>query len=378
MSLSEQSEDSTSRKEPIPMPKNFNRRHFLQGTLAAVGAAAASGVALPQAVQARSTDRELCTMIDLSKCQGCEACVEACWDANEKYKPVDVKKPFPKMFPAKVPVEDWSEQQNVSDRLTPYNWLYIQRAYVEKNGETLEVNMPRRCMHCVNPPCVNLCPFGAASKSDNGIVNFDPDLCFGGAKCRSVCPWNIPQRQTGVGLYLDVAPMFAGNGVMYKCNRCYERLAEGDQPACMEACEYGVQIIGPRDEILIKAHIRAKEIGGYIYGEHENGGTNTIYVSPVPFEELNRQIDQETRDIIADNVKNAMRKNQDANDAGELKMRIARKVRMGRPHFSPVENTMASSENLTKAVLLAPVAGLALAVGKMRKIFKDRNGDNQQ
>jgi len=73
---------------------------------------------------------------------------------------------------------------------------------------------------------------------------------------------------------------------MYKCDRCYARVADGELPACIEACPEDVQTIGPRDEILRKAHALAREINGYIYGEKENGGTNTIYVSPVPFEEL--------------------------------------------------------------------------------------------
>ena len=29
----------------------------------------------------------------------------------------------------------------------------------------------------------------------------------------------------------------------------------------------------------------AEEMNGYMYGETENGGTHTIYVSPVPFDE---------------------------------------------------------------------------------------------
>ena len=93
-----------------------------------------------------------------------------------------------------------------------------------------------------------------------------------------------PQRQTGVGLYLDLLPSLAGNGVMYKCDRCYDRIAQGGLPACIEACPEEVQTIGPRPDIIAKAHAIAQEIGGHVYGASENGGTNTIYVSPVPFE----------------------------------------------------------------------------------------------
>jgi ferredoxin len=174
----------------------------------------------------------------------------------------------------------------------------------------------------------------------NGISRIDADICLGGSKCKDVCPWEIPQRQTGVGLYLDLLPSLAGNGVMFKCDRCYDRLARGEEPACIEACPEGVQTIGSRDEIIARARAIAQEIGGFIYGERENGGTNTIYVSPVPFEELNRAIER-----------------------GE-----------GRPHFAPVADAMAEADNLAAAMVIAPIAGIAAAVGR----FVAKTRSNQQ
>jgi Fe-S-cluster-containing dehydrogenase component len=262
--------------------------------------------------------------------------VDACSEANFEKFP-EVKKPFPKMYPNRVPVEDWSDKQDVTDRLTPYNWLIIQHAEVEIDGEETELTIPRRCMHCINPPCVKLCPWGAAQQLDNGISRIDSDICLGGSKCRKVCPWDIPQRQTGTGLYLDILPSMAGNGVMYKCDRCYQKVAQGELPACIETCPEDVQTIGPREEILKKAHALAEEMNGYIYGEKENGGTNTIYISPVPFEELNKTIEK-----------------------GK-----------GKPHLKPVEDTMARANNLAAAIFVAPLAGIAAAVGKYYKLTKN-------
>ena len=198
---------------------------------------------------------------------------------------------------------------------------------MEHNGEEYELTLPRRCMHCVNPPCVKLCPWGSAKQLENGISRIDPDICLGGSKCKDVCPWDIPQRQTGVGLYLKLLPELAGNGVMYKCDRCYDRIAAGELPACIDACPEEVQTIGPRHEMIAKAHAIAEEIGGYVYGESENGGTNTIYVSPVPFEKLNRAV-----------------------TAGD-----------GAPHLGPVADAMADANHLAAAMVVAPVAGIAAA-----------------
>lgn len=310
------------------MKSTLTRRSFLKGGVAAACTLAAAGA--PSAAAVTSPGGEhLATLIDISKCVGCEGCVDACAEANSSKFPTP-KKPFPKMVPARVPVEDWSDQQDTTDRLTPYNWLFIQHATVTLNGEETDISIPRRCMHCVNPPCVKLCPWGAARQLDNGLSVINADTCLGGSKCKNVCPWDIPQRQTGVGLYLDLMPAFAGNGVMYKCDRCYNRLAAGETPACIDACPEEVQTIGPRQEIIARAHELARKTNGYIYGETENGGTNTIYVSPAPFEDLNT-----------------------AMGAGP-----------GNPHLKPVKNTMAAGNNLLKAMAIAPLAGLAAAATK--------------
>ena len=317
------------------MGQQISRRLFLKGGLATAAGLAASSIPGTAAAAEPEDGKQLATLLDIRKCIGCEACVEACSEVNFNKYP-DPQKPFPKMYPNRVPVEDWSEKKDVNDRLTPYNWLFIQHAEVEIDGRETELTIPRRCMHCVNPPCVKLCPWGAAKQLENGISRIDADICLGGSKCRKVCPWHIPQRQTGTGLYLDLIPSMAGNGVMYKCDRCYNRIADGESPACIEACPEDVQTIGPRDEIVKRAHALADEINGYIYGENENGGTNTIYVSPVPFEELNKAIEK-----------------------GK-----------GKPHLKSVEDTMAQANNLAAAMFVAPIAGIAAAVGKFYKRTK--------
>lgn len=319
------------------MGSQLSRRSFLKGTVAAACTAAAAAPAV-KAAESFTASEPLATLLDISRCIGCEECVYACQEANQDKYP-EPEKPFPRMFPDRVKVEDWSDKRDVIDRLTPYNWLFIQRAIVKVDGRQQEITIPRRCMHCLNPPCVKLCPWGSAKQLDNGISRIDSDLCLGGSKCKQVCPWLIPERQTGVGLYLDLLPAMAGNGVMYKCDRCYSRIEQGELPACIEACPENVQTIGPRSVILEKAHALAKETNGYIYGEQENGGTTTIYVSPVPFEKLNAAI--ETGD--------------------------------GRPHLSPVKNMMASGTNWTRAMILAPIAGAAAA---MLRFYTSSKGDD--
>ena len=217
-----------------------SRRGFLKG-LAAGGAA----MLLPGTIQAAQNGEVLATLHDLSRCIGCGECVLACSAQNGAKYP-EPQKPFPKMYPNRVKVADWSDKRDEEGRLTPYNWLTIQTAEVEWQGESYEINIPRRCMHCENPPCANLCPWGACAREGNGVVRINSDICLGGSKCRTVCPWDIPQRQTGVGLYLKLMPAFAGNGVMYKCDRCFELLAQSGVPACISECPEDVQFYRPQ------------------------------------------------------------------------------------------------------------------------------------
>ena len=321
------------------MDRLISRRAFLKGGAASTAALAAT--ALPAAAGAPEQNAQLATLIDIEKCMGCQACVEACREKNQANMP-KVKKPFPPMVPRRAKPEDWSEQQDLTDRLTPYNWLFVQNADVTVNGRETTLNIPRRCMHCINPPCVKLCPWGAARQLPNGISRIDPDICLGGSKCKAVCPWHIPQRQSGVGLYLDILPSMAGNGVMYKCDRCYDRIKNNELPACIAACPEGAQIIGPREEILQTARERARQINGHIYGDRENGGTNTVYVSPVPFETLNAAIEKGN----------------------------------GRPDLTPKSDAMADGNNLLTALAVAPIAGALAAITKFYR-FTCKNGEQE-
>lgn len=322
------------------MGENISRRDFFKRTTAAslLGALAAAGLNKP--VQAADLSKEkLGTVIDLTKCDGCKnydtpLCVSACHEYNQSRFP-EPQKPIKYYWPQKK-FEDWSGKRDLKNRLTPYNWTFVDHVKVEHNGTEQDVFVPRRCMHCDNPTCMKLCPFSAISKDSTGSVSIDDGVCFGGAKCRDVCPWGIPQRQAGVGIYLDIAPDFAGGGVMYKCDLCLDRLAEGKEPACVSACPKGALMIGPREEMRQLAYQRAKEIGGYVYGDKENGGTATLYISAVPFEKIDQA-------IKADKAKK--------NDTAP-----------GRPGMPVgVKNYLSTEKGMFISAVMAPFAGAAVA-----------------
>ena len=324
------------------LPK-MDRRTFLK---ASAGIAALAGITLPAKAEA-DEGRQLATLIDLSLCDGCAdrqapACVTSCKAINKDTVP-QVAEPIPEPWPRKI-VEDWSKKQDVSNRLTPYNYIFIQKVDLDVNGTQKRLYIPRRCMHCDNPACATICPFSANHKQENGAVVIDQNLCFGGAKCRTVCPWEIPQRQSGVGIYLHVLPTLMGNGVMYKCDLCNSRLKSGKQPGCIEACPRKAMLIGPRKDIFEVAENRAQAMKGFIYGRKENGGTSTLYVSPVSFDVINGRIEKKP----------------------------------GQPAMPPnIQRRMADTDSLGKMVLASPAVGAAVgAVGALRWLSQ-RKKENQ-
>ncbi len=321
---------------------NITRRQFLKRTLAsgvAAGLVLGGGVKKTYAAPATGVG----TFYDLTKCDGCGGlqvprCVTACREENGASFP---DPPPPDRIPYYWPnrkKEDWQDKKNLTGRLTPYNWTFVQKVTVEHNGSRTGIFIPRRCMHCSNPPCANLCPFGAQYKSPEGAVLINKDLCLGGAKCRDVCPWGIPARQAGVGLYMKIAPKYLGAGVMYKCDLCYHRIKKRKVPACVESCPQKAIAFGDLKVVREMAGKRVREIGGYLYGDRENGGTSTLYVSPVPFEAINSGLS--------------------AQKSGQADP--------GAPGFPlmpvGVGNYLDSSNGFVAGVLLAPLAG-AVAAG---------------
>ena len=322
------------------MSEQVSRRTFLKRSAAAgvVTTVMLSGLDKVSAAGVETAEKG--TIIDLTKCDGCKnegtpLCVTACKLKNESRFPQPNKEDIQPYWPQKT-FEDWSDKQDLTSRLTPYNWTFVDHVQIEHNGSVEEVFVPRRCMHCDNPTCMSLCPFGAISKNKDGAVSIDEDFCMGGAKCRDACPWDIPQRQAGVGIYLKLAPQLAGGGVMYKCDFCADLLAKGQEPACKTACPKGAISFGSKEEMLKLAYQRAEEVNGYVYGDKENGGTATFYVSKVPFEKIDAAI---KKDKLA---------------KGDQKP--------GRPTMEVnMENELDSYSGMMKSAMIAPLAGAVVA-----------------
>ena len=191
-------------------------------------------------------------LTDITKCVGCEKCVQACQRVN-------------KCGPERP------EQKARPGELFNTRWTTI----VRKTNQASEPRFVRRhCRHCLKPACVSVCPVGALQKKSDGPVIYDKKRCIGCRYCMMACPFGIPRSE-----WESLVP-----GIK-KCTFCFERLKGGAQPACTEACPEQATIFGQREQLLEDARRRiVSEPGRYldrIYGEHDLGGTCVMYVSDV-------------------------------------------------------------------------------------------------
>ncbi|MFH1723740.1 MAG: sulfate respiration complex iron-sulfur protein HmcB [Elusimicrobiota bacterium] len=208
---------------------------------------------------------------DTTRCIGCRSCEAGCNKVNGLEAP---ERPFKDLSVLDKP------------RRTDYKTFTVVNKYeVEREagpGERKSVTVFRKtqCNHCMEPACGSACFVSAFTKTPEGPVDYDPDLCVGCRYCMLSCPFYIPAYE-----YHD-----ALDPRMTKCTMCLPRIREGKLPGCVESCPVEALTFGKREDLLKVARRRIRSRPGayvdHIYGEHEMGGTSWLYLAGVPFEKL--------------------------------------------------------------------------------------------
>jgi formate dehydrogenase iron-sulfur subunit len=201
-------------------------------------------------------------LVDLSLCIGCRKCEEACKQANQ-------------LPPVTVPLED----KSVFDlpRRTDAEHYTVVNRFNSGQVDKPPVYVKKQCMHCEEPACASACLVGALTKSKEGAVVYNKDVCLGCRYCMIACPFGIPAYE----YHNSTSPQ------VRKCTLCYERIKKGQTPACVAICPNEAITFGKRSDLIKLAQEKIiKNPGKYqdhIYGLTEAGGTSWLYISEVPF-----------------------------------------------------------------------------------------------
>lgn len=160
-------------------------------------------------------------VIDLGACTGCNFCTYACKATNDTPEGI--------------------------------TWNAV---FQDKTITSQEVYIPRPCMHCEHAPCVEVCPVGATTHREDGLVVMDYGKCIGCRYCQVACPYGARYFNWGVDTQPNpMVPEWGTpeverrpRGVVEKCTFCAHRIDAGLQrglvpgvdpgatPACVNIC----------------------------------------------------------------------------------------------------------------------------------------------
>ena len=175
-------------------------------------------------------------VIDLLRCIGCYGCQMACKAENGTP---------PGMLWARLEVKEIGEYPSVA-----------------------KVLLPLLCMHCREPECEKVCPTGATTKREDGLVIVDDTKCIGCRYCIEACPYGQRYFNDVIRHYFPdgLSPFELASyskhkvGVVRKCTFCNHRIDEGVKrglkpgvdreatPACVINCMAKARYFGDLDD----------------------------------------------------------------------------------------------------------------------------------
>jgi len=178
-------------------------------------------------------------VIDLDRCNGCQACVTACSMENNVAIAGEVEAAYGRSM----------------------QWMRIERYWQGTYPNVTARYMPILCQQCGRAPCEPVCPVFATVHSEIQQINLQVyNRCIGTRYCGNNCPYIVRQfnwydfaQRMPEPLNYQFNPdvTVRRRGVMEKCSFCIQRIrrveeaakagnrpvADGEvQPACAQAC----------------------------------------------------------------------------------------------------------------------------------------------
>lgn len=242
--------------------RHISRRDFLRklgiGSAAATACWCFYGKEAIVYASAAAPERTVGVLIDLTRCTGCNTCALACRESN-----------------------GLPNASVVPDSLASDAFTFVEERWLTTADGTIRRRfVKRQCMHCLNAACVAACPAAAMYKGSDGQVIYRAYRCLGCRYCQAACPFGVPRFDWDDGTAPEI----------HKCWLCGERLQNGQDPVCVEACPSGALRFGTRERLLVQAHAKIasdpERYLDHVFGEFEVGGTAMLYLSDVPFDQL--------------------------------------------------------------------------------------------